>query len=110
MDIIRRAADPTCSLHIQHSIEFIDGILESDMPILKSRLKALFGLDGLEHDEDFASLLEVRSRFTRIWYALISRRECRVRWGRGKPKIGILKLEARASTNFVRCWTNRSLG
>ena len=59
MDIIRRAADPSCSRHLQDSIEFIDRILESDVPVVKSRLKALFGLEELEHDEDFVALLEV---------------------------------------------------
>ncbi|KAH9891563.1 peptidase S28 [Cubamyces lactineus] len=56
MEIIRRAADPTCSRNLQHSIELIDALL--DIPITRKPLKALFGLAGLEHDEDFVSLLE----------------------------------------------------
>ena len=57
MEIIRRAADPTCSRNLQHSIELIDALL--DISITRKPLKALFGLAGLEHDEDFVSLLEV---------------------------------------------------
>ncbi|KAI0648136.1 peptidase S28 [Trametes meyenii] len=56
MEIIRRAADPECSQNLQTSIEIIDALL--DIPITRKPLKALFGLAELEHDEDFASLLE----------------------------------------------------
>ncbi|CCM03509.1 uncharacterized protein FIBRA_05643 [Fibroporia radiculosa] len=55
MDIIRRAADPECSANIQSAIEAIDTILSISQ--LRTPLKGLFGLAGLEHDEDFASLL-----------------------------------------------------
>ncbi|CDO77131.1 hypothetical protein BN946_scf184657.g6 [Trametes cinnabarina] len=56
MDIIRRAADPKCSHHLQSSIEIIDALL--DVPVARIPLKALFGLAALKHDEDFVSLLE----------------------------------------------------
>ncbi|KAI0365716.1 peptidase S28 [Pilatotrama ljubarskyi] len=56
MEIIRRAADPRCSEHLQSSIEIIDALL--DVPITRTPLKALFGLAQLRHDEDFVSLLE----------------------------------------------------
>ncbi|GBE84978.1 Probable extracellular serine [Sparassis crispa] len=56
MEIIRRAADPQCSLNLEQAIEAIDVILT--VPLLKDALKSLFGLAGLEHDEDFVSLLE----------------------------------------------------
>ncbi|KAI0670867.1 peptidase S28 [Trametes maxima] len=56
MEIIRRAADPKCSHNLQTSIQIIDALL--DIPITRKPLKALFGLAELEHDEDFASLLE----------------------------------------------------
>lgn len=64
MEIIRQAADPKCSAHLENSIQTIDAILlRGDDPVsktLKRRLKGLFGLADLEHDEDFASLIEVR--------------------------------------------------
>ncbi|KZT27441.1 peptidase S28 [Neolentinus lepideus HHB14362 ss-1] len=56
MDIIRRAADPTCSKHIQNTIKTIDTLLA--FPHVKKTLKGLFGLADLVHDEDFASVLE----------------------------------------------------
>ncbi|KAF8651928.1 hypothetical protein AX16_004572 [Volvariella volvacea WC 439] len=57
MDIIRRAADPTCSENLVNAIKTIDGILQH--PRFSRPLKALFGLAGLEHDDDFASVLEI---------------------------------------------------
>ncbi|KAH7909806.1 serine carboxypeptidase S28-domain-containing protein, partial [Hygrophoropsis aurantiaca] len=56
MEIIRTAADPTCSSHLENAIATIDTLLT--VPHLRSAVKSLFGLGGLEHDEDFASLLE----------------------------------------------------
>lgn len=57
MEIIRRAADVKCSGNLQLSINIIDSLLSNR--ITRTPLKALFGLAGLEHDEDFASLIEV---------------------------------------------------
>jgi hypothetical protein len=59
MDIIREAADPKCSNHLVNSISNIDNIISSYPSFLKRQLKNLFGLGDLEHDEDFASVLEV---------------------------------------------------
>jgi len=59
MDVIRKAADPKCSEHIVNSIKTIDYILSNSAEFIKRRLKALFGLSELEHDADFASVLEV---------------------------------------------------
>ncbi|OSD07302.1 peptidase S28 [Trametes coccinea BRFM310] len=56
MEIIRRAAEPKCSHHIESSIEIIDALL--DVPVTRTPLKALFGLAALKHDEDFVALLE----------------------------------------------------
>ncbi|TDL22164.1 peptidase S28 [Rickenella mellea] len=56
MEIIRNAADPTCSKNLESAIAAIDDMLA--MPLLRNRLKALFGLADLEHDDDFAALLE----------------------------------------------------
>jgi len=58
MEIIRQAADPTCSSHIQNSINIIDTILLTGL--FKKQLKGLFGLADLEHDDDFASTISVR--------------------------------------------------
>ncbi|KAI0354883.1 peptidase S28 [Trametes cingulata] len=56
MEIIRRAADPKCSQHLETSIKIIDALL--DVPVTRTPLKALFGLAQLKHDEDFVALLE----------------------------------------------------
>ncbi|KAJ2986041.1 hypothetical protein NUW54_g9926 [Trametes sanguinea] len=56
MEIIRRAAEPKCSNHIESSITIIDALL--DVPVTRTPLKALFGLAALKHDEDFVALLE----------------------------------------------------
>lgn len=58
MEIIRKAANPECSRHLEMSILAIDHIL-LDLPLLRKPLKALFGVAELEHDDDFASLIEV---------------------------------------------------
>ena len=57
MEVIRQAADPKCSSHLEKSIVTIDTLL--NFPQSAHGLKALFGLKDLQHDEDFASLLEV---------------------------------------------------
>ena len=57
-EIIRQAAEPECSRRLQTSIELIDALLV--MPHTRRLIKDLFGLADLEHDDDFASLLEVR--------------------------------------------------
>ncbi|KAF8845504.1 peptidase S28 [Paxillus ammoniavirescens] len=54
-EIIRKAADPVCSAHIENAIKTIDALLE--VPHLKQLIKGLFGLQGLEND-DFASVIE----------------------------------------------------
>lgn len=61
MTVIRDAADPKCAARIVNSIATIDAILERGY--FKKQLKALFGLAGLEHDQDFVSLLEVLISF-----------------------------------------------
>ncbi|KNZ73179.1 Thymus-specific serine protease [Termitomyces sp. J132] len=55
MEVIRRAADSKCSGDLQQSITTIDDTL--DMPFFRGLLKGLFGLQDLEHDDDFVSLL-----------------------------------------------------
>ena len=60
MDIIREAADPTCADHLVNAINTIDSILTNGPAFFKRQLKNVFGLGGLEHDEDFVSVLEVR--------------------------------------------------
>lgn len=58
MDIIRRAADPTCSSHLESSIQTIDSFLAR--PSTAKIIKTLFGLGGLQNNADFGALLEVR--------------------------------------------------
>lgn len=58
-DVIRKVADPICSENIVNSVSTIDDILASNSPSTKRELKKAFGLEDLEHDDDFASLLEV---------------------------------------------------
>ncbi|TRM64170.1 serine carboxypeptidase S28-domain-containing protein [Schizophyllum amplum] len=56
MEVIRRAAPEDCSRHLESSIQTVDAILaHGGLPA--RALKALFGLAGLEHDDDFASVL-----------------------------------------------------
>lgn len=62
MEVIRRAADPECSARLERSVNTIDSILAHKGPVgnlLKKKLKALFGVEGLEHDDDFVALIEV---------------------------------------------------
>lgn len=54
-EVIRRTANQTCIAHIVSAVQTIDKLL--DNPLLATPLKALFGLAGLQHDDDFASLL-----------------------------------------------------
>jgi len=57
-EIIRNAADPTCSGQLQNAARTIDALL--GVPYVKQYVKTLFGLQDLEHDDDFVSVLEVR--------------------------------------------------
>lgn len=54
-EVIRLNAPPDCIERIQSTIALVDRIL--DVPLLRKPLKGLFGLGGLEHDDDFVSLL-----------------------------------------------------
>jgi len=58
MDVIRLAADPKCSSNLVNSITTIDRLLK--LSRLRGPLKRLFGLGGLESDQDFVSVLTVR--------------------------------------------------
>jgi hypothetical protein len=59
MDVIRLAADPKCSSNLVNSITTIDRLLKISR--LRGPLKKLFGLGGLESDQDFVSVLTVCS-------------------------------------------------
>ena len=59
MDVIRLAADPKCSSNLVSSITTIDSLLK--IGTLRGQLKKLFGLGGLASDQDFVSVLTVRS-------------------------------------------------
>ncbi|KAJ3562051.1 hypothetical protein NP233_g9817 [Leucocoprinus birnbaumii] len=67
MEIIRNAADPTCSHHLENSIAIIDTILLTGK--FKTQLKGLFGLADLQHDQDFASLISnvLGSWQSKVW-------------------------------------------
>ncbi|KDQ15895.1 hypothetical protein BOTBODRAFT_54372 [Botryobasidium botryosum FD-172 SS1] len=54
-EAIRLTADRNCIDRISKAVSFIDGALS--VPILRTKLKALFGLGGLRDDSDFASVL-----------------------------------------------------
>lgn len=47
-----------CSTDVIKVIEYMDGVLQSGDAAAKRTLKAKFGLEGLEHDDDFMSVLE----------------------------------------------------
>lgn len=63
MEIIRQSADPKCIGHLESAIKTIDSVFTNgNGPIhrrLKRAVKKLFGVEELQHDEDFASLIEV---------------------------------------------------
>ena len=57
MEVIRNAADPKCSRHLEEIIEMVDSLLQ--IPLINSAVKNIFGLSELEHNEDFVSVLSV---------------------------------------------------
>ena len=61
MDVIRLAADAKCSSNLVNSISTIDRVLK--FRHLRGPLKKLFGLGGLESDQDFVSVLTVGHLF-----------------------------------------------
>ena len=61
MDVIRLAADAKCSSNLVNSVSTIDRVLK--FRHLRGPLKKLFGLGGLESDQDFVSVLTVGHLF-----------------------------------------------
>lgn len=59
MDVIRTAADPKCSAHLINFVSTIDSVLTNAPENFKKEFKSLFGLQDLEHDDDFVSVLMV---------------------------------------------------
>ncbi|EJD41230.1 peptidase S28 [Auricularia subglabra TFB-10046 SS5] len=55
-EVIRQSAPTGCIARLERSIDIIDRVLQ--VPVLRRPLKKLFGLEDLEHDDDFASVLE----------------------------------------------------
>ena len=104
MDIIREAADSTCSDHLVKSISSIDNILINAPSFLKRQLKNLFGLGDLEHDEDFASVLEVGYHPSYAVCMVYKNISDRVRSQHGKPNAGILNLAVLLLTSSVKHW------
>ena len=100
MDVIRLAADPKCSSNLVNSITTIDSLLK--FAPLRRRLKKLFGLDELESDKDFVSVLTVClspvyeiSRTNTCWWNSI-------RWPRGRIGTGTLPLARRRSISSAQ--------
>ncbi|ROW08683.1 hypothetical protein VPNG_06442 [Cytospora leucostoma] len=57
-DPVQQGAPKNCTSDVQKVIEYVDGILLGNDTAAKQALKAKFGLEGVEHDDDFASALE----------------------------------------------------
>ncbi|KAK7028822.1 Serine carboxypeptidase [Paramarasmius palmivorus] len=57
MDVIRNAANATCSNHLHESVKTIDAILAKGNATESAALKARFGITDLAHDVDFVSLI-----------------------------------------------------
>ena len=103
MDLIRQAADPKCSDHLVKSIDTIDKILEYGKPWVKKQLKGLFGLAGLEADDDFVSVLEVRAGTIRMSEcSSLALSLSRHPLAPGNPNAGIRSSGATLSTSFAR--------
>ena len=47
-----------CSSDVTLVIDYIDGVLSKGTPSEISALKASFGLEGVEHNDDFASYVQ----------------------------------------------------
>ncbi|EJD45939.1 peptidase S28 [Auricularia subglabra TFB-10046 SS5] len=54
-EVIRQNAPAGCMRRLEGSIDIIDRVLQ--VPVLRRPFKRLFGLEDLEHDDDFASVL-----------------------------------------------------
>ncbi|EPE10865.1 serine peptidase [Ophiostoma piceae UAMH 11346] len=57
-DPVRQGLPQNCSADVQLVVEHVDNILLHGSAADKQALKASFGLTGVEHDDDFASVLE----------------------------------------------------
>lgn len=106
MEIIRRAADVKCSGNLQLSVQIIDGLLGS--PLTRTAVKSLFGVADLEHDEDFASLIEVcRAGSVNVGSTADPTRFSPLS-GFGRRGIGTLRLAAPVGTRSAPPWTESS--
>lgn len=106
MEIIREAADSKCSDHLVNSISSIDDILKSAPSFFKRQLKNLFGLGDLEHDEDFASILEVSCYSSCAICMVYKNISGRFHLEHGKANAGILNLAVLLSMTSVKRWVN----
>lgn len=107
--LIRNAADPTCASHLESSIQIVDHILTlPEGPVkknLRRRLKRLFGVEALEHDEDFVSLIEASLAllFSSAAYLDVCA-ACvfdSLRLAHGRRRTGILQLGVRGGKSFA---------
>lgn len=106
MEIIRLAAPPKCSKHLQNSIQTIDSILSTHGALVKP-LKGLFGLGELKHDEDFVAVLEVSCLLQLLDF--LNDGISRVPSGHGSLSVGTLHSTVTRSTSSVRRLINLRL-
>jgi hypothetical protein len=100
METIRLAAEPKCASNLERSIQTIDNTLKQ--PLLSKPLKALFGLEDLEHNEDFVSLLTVSFSTSIGKINSIQMCKFRSRSSPGRTKTGILRQGAPNLTPFAQ--------
>jgi hypothetical protein len=111
MDVVRTAADPKCSAHLVDFVSTIDSVLTNAPEIFKIGFKSLFGLQDLEHDDDFVSVLMVCfcshscacGGPTRLFFPFWA---VRFPSSGGKINVGIQSLEARCSMSSAKVWTS----
>ena len=59
-DIIRQYAPASCIAQVEKTIDEVDAFITSPKAETRHAIKAVFGLQNLTYDPDFASLLSVR--------------------------------------------------
>jgi len=115
MDVIRTAADPKCSAHLVDFVSTIDSVFMNAPEISKKGFKSFFGLQDLEHDDDFVSVLMVCFCFhscacvgpgRRVFFFSIFFGLFRFLSSGGRTNVGIQNLGARCSMNSAKVWTN----
>ena len=52
---IQKGMPSNCSRDMEAIVDYVDGLIEAKNTTELSRLKTMFRLDGLSHDDDFAA-------------------------------------------------------